>query len=111
MASYILLILAFLAYGVWFILKILRIEKDWIAGLIGSALSLLVGIFFFAGKSTCDLGEIGSSYINLSYGFVLVALFAILAALLSILPFLSDWMGKKNMERAAKEQAEERKNA
>lgn len=111
LVSYVFLVLAFIAFGVWLILKLLKIEKDWIAGVIGSALSLLVGIFFFAGKNTCDLGDIGSSYVNLSYGFVLVALFAMLAALLSILPFLSNWMAKKNEERARKEALKEQKNA
>lgn len=111
LVSYVFLIFAFLAFGAWLILKLLKAQKDWIAGVIGSALSLLVGIFFFAGKGTCDLGDIGSSYVNLSYGFVLVALFAILAALLSILPFLSRWMAKKNEERARKEALKEQKNA
>ena len=108
LASYILLGLALLSFAVWLVLKILKVKKEWIAGAIGSGLSLLVGIFFFAGKGSADLGDIGSSYVNLSYGFVLIALFAIVAAFLTILPFFSSWMEKRNAKRAllAKEKEE-----
>ncbi len=100
--AYILLIITFLAFIAWFVLKMLDIDIDRWVGVTGSLLSLLTGIFFFVGKSTCDLGDIGDAYINLSYGFVLIALFSILAALLSLVPFFSSWMEKKNAQRAMK---------
>ena len=110
LASYIVLFLAFMAFAAWLILKLLKKEKDWVAGLVGSGLSLVAGIFFFVGKSSADLGDIGDSYVNLSYGFVLIALFAILATLMTVLPFISSWIDKKNAQReaASKEKIEEK---
>lgn len=108
LAAYILLGLALLSFAVWLVLKTLKAKKEWIAGIVGSALSLLVGIFFFVGKGSANLGDIGSSYVNLSYGFVLIALFAIVAAFLTVLPFFSSWLEKRNAKRAllAKEKEE-----
>ncbi len=98
--AYILLILTFVAFAIWVMLKIMHINMDRVAGITSALLSLLTGIFFFVGKSTCNLGDIGDSYVNLSYGFVLIALFAILAAILALVPTISSWFEKKNAQRA-----------
>ena len=100
--SYIILILAFVSFAVCLLLKILKKDKDWIVALIGIAFSLLSGIFFFAGKKTAYLGNIGESFVNLSYGFVLVALFALVAALLVAIPYITGFINKKNAKREEK---------
>lgn len=95
LVSYIFLLLTVLAFAAWIVCHFAKKEWEIKLSLLASGLGLLTGILFFLGSNQVNVGDVGAAYVNLSYGFVLTALFSIAAALLGVLPAYAIYLDKR----------------
>lgn len=92
LTAYIFLGLTLLSFLIWILIHFFKKDYERYARLLPSALALLTALLFFLGSGAVDVGDVGSAYVNISYGFVLVALLSLASALIGILPAYRDFL-------------------